>query len=148
MLAIVRLSMTAFSHRASLATLAWMARAYELVLVCPHHVAAPGLVSALRGCLSGRVVIAVLVDGAAHEQERELIDGVIRDGNIPLIVTTLGPGSRRGDGLGLRRHCVAAARRGTHPVAGRRVALTRQPRPAQSCRCWWGRCGRSCEDFR
>jgi hypothetical protein len=36
-------------------------------------------------------VIAVLVDGAAQEPERELIDGVIRDGNIPLIMTTLDP---------------------------------------------------------
>src|SRR4051812_29044996 len=95
MLAIVCLSMNAFSHRASLATLSWMARAYELVLVCPHHVAAPGLVSALRRYLSGRVVIAVLVDGAAHEQEREVIDGVIRDGNIPLIVTTQDPAAAR-----------------------------------------------------
>jgi hypothetical protein len=91
MLAIVCLSMKAVSHRPSLATLAWMARAYELVLVCPHHVAAPGSVSALRMCVSGRVVIAVLVDGAAHQQERELIDGIIRDGNIPLIVTTQDP---------------------------------------------------------
>jgi hypothetical protein len=91
MLAIVYLSMKAFSHRGSLATLEWMARAYELVLVCPHHVAAPGFVSALRRCLPGRVVIAVLVDGAAHEQEREVIDGIIRDGDIPLIVTTQDP---------------------------------------------------------
>jgi len=91
MLAIVCLSMKAFSHRASLAKLEWMARAYELVLVCPHHAAEPGSVSGLRRSLSGRGVIAVLVDGAMHEQERELIDGIIGDGNIPLIVTTQDP---------------------------------------------------------
>ena len=36
-------------------------------------------------------MIAVLVDGATHEQERELIDGIICVGNIPLIVTTQDP---------------------------------------------------------
>ena len=88
MLAVVCLSMKALSEPASLA---WMARAYELVLVCPHHAAAPGCVSELRKSLSGRVVIAVLVDGVAHQKERELIDGILQNGNVPLIVTTWDP---------------------------------------------------------
>jgi hypothetical protein len=83
--------MNALSQAESLATLAWMARAYELVLVCPHHVAAPDCVSELRKSLSGRVAIAILVDGVAHQQERELIDGILHDGNVPLIVTTRDP---------------------------------------------------------
>jgi hypothetical protein len=37
------------------------------------------------------VAIAVLVDGVAHQQERELIDGILHDGNVPLIVTTRDP---------------------------------------------------------
>jgi hypothetical protein len=41
--------------------------------------------------LSGRVVIGILVDGPTQEQEREVIDGIICDGNIPLIVTTQDP---------------------------------------------------------
>ena len=91
MLAIVCLSMTVFSQPASLAKLARMAREYELVLVCPHHAAAPGSVSALRRGLPDRVVIAVLVDGVPHRPERELIDGILHEGNIPLIVTTRHP---------------------------------------------------------
>jgi hypothetical protein len=91
MLAIVFLSMKAFSRPASSAKLARMAREYELVLVCPHDAAAHGFVSALRKGLPGRVVMAVLVDGVAHQQERELIDGILHDGNIPLIVTTRDP---------------------------------------------------------
>jgi hypothetical protein len=91
MLAVVCLSMKAFGQPASMATVAWMARVYELVLVCPRHAAAPGCVSELRKSLSGRVAIAVLVDGAAHQQERELIDGILHDGNVPLIVTTRDP---------------------------------------------------------
>jgi hypothetical protein len=34
--------------------------------------------------VAGRVVIAVLFDGAMHEKERELIDAIVSDGNIPL----------------------------------------------------------------
>jgi hypothetical protein len=91
MLAIVCLSMKVFSQPASLAKLARMAREYELVLVCPHHAAAPGFVSGLRNGVSGHVVIAVLVDGVAHKQERELVDVILHEGNIPLIVTTRDP---------------------------------------------------------
>jgi hypothetical protein len=91
MLAVVCLSMTAFGQPTSMATVAWMARAYELVLVCPHHAVAPGCVSELRKSLSGRVAIVVLVDGVAHRRERELIHGIIHDGNVPIIVTTGDP---------------------------------------------------------
>jgi hypothetical protein len=45
----------------------------------------------LRQGLPGRVEIAVLVDGVAHQRERELIDGILHDGNNALIVTTRDP---------------------------------------------------------
>jgi hypothetical protein len=99
MLATVCLSMQAFSDPPSLATLVWMARTYELVLVCPHHAAAPGRVSTLRTKLSGHVVIAVLLDGVPHQQERDVIDGILHDGHVPLMVTTRNPAAGATDWL-------------------------------------------------
>jgi hypothetical protein len=45
----------------------------------------------MRHNLPGRVVIAILVDGVAHRPERELVDGILHEGNIPLILTTRDP---------------------------------------------------------
>jgi hypothetical protein len=87
-LAIVFLDPRTYTDPTSLAALACLGARDELVLVCDHRMIDNGLLAVLRRALRRYQLIALIVDGEASRQERQLVLQILNEGVIPVICTT------------------------------------------------------------
>ena len=87
MVAVLTVSQDTLTDPPSSQALTRMAAELELVLVCDHHVA-PVLIAEVRAPLPRHRVVGLLVDAGLLSHERDLLEVVLNEGNLPLVLVT------------------------------------------------------------